>query len=160
MLERVAAWYDFGMIVQTNDRPSWQFSDGRASPIGVGDAIAIKSNAPLVDYHYGIVVEVPVNEFMPIRVAEANKGTGVVIVTIEEFGQGQSILLARRAESQEHVELIRTRAYTLVGKPYNVLSANCEHFAEYCMTGEAKSATVLLWSIIATTALTYGLASA
>jgi hypothetical protein len=72
-------------------------------------------------------------------VHNSKRGGGVCEVSLEEFSGGNPVFLNRRAPSPEYAEAVVSRAYSLLGKPYNAVFHNCEHFTTWAFTGVPKS---------------------
>ncbi len=51
------------------------------------------------------------------------------------FAQDQQVHLLRRPASREHQQAILQRAAFNIGHHYDALTANCEHFTDFCYTG-------------------------
>jgi lecithin:retinol acyltransferase len=98
--------------------------------------------------HVGIILEVPY--FGPIIVAHNDKHRGVEIVTLESFSAGRRVEVDSRVigGSKVQAEMVR-RARSLVGRPYDLLDFNCEHYASYVQTGKAASPQLQAVGILA-----------
>jgi hypothetical protein len=130
------------MNIQAPLREEWGHGLQRY-PLWVGDEIAVDSDIPGVQ-HRGLIYAIPSNPAYPVQVIHFNKGTHAVIDTLADFARGKNVRLLRRPQSVEHASIIIQRANQVFvsGEQYHWFSANCEHFTEYCYTGEAKSPTV------------------
>ena len=64
---------------------------------------------------------------------------GVVLTSLEEFGLGRSVEVTDEPWTLEHQRAILGRAYSQIGHPYDVLLANCEHFARWAFYGVPES---------------------
>jgi len=61
-------------------------------------------------------------------------------VDLEEFAQGKSIEIRPHLEREYSVEEAIIRASLRLGEDqYHILHNNCEHFVEWCITGEHRS---------------------
>ena len=87
-------------------------------------------------YHYGIVAE-PVSGTQ--TVVHNTKGKGVQHTTLEEFSGGQIIEIVRAPQSFRDVNIILRRAKSQIGKPYDLFSANCEHFVNWVIEETPRS---------------------
>jgi hypothetical protein len=76
---------------------------------------------------------------------------GVEHTPIAAFAGGQPIHVEQRpAPGTEHI--VVARALSLVGRQYNLLFLNCEHVANWAVTGKAESPQVqqrVLWTGVA-----------
>ena len=71
------------------------------------------------------------------------KDGGVKISEWYDFAGVEFIVyLVARPSSPEHANDIVARGEANLGTPYIFFSRNCEHFASFCFTGEAKSETM------------------
>jgi hypothetical protein len=59
---------------------------------------------------------------------------GVVCTTFEEFSGGQPVEVVSKPRPHQGAYYAR-KAYSQVGQPYNLFSANCEHFANWVVSG-------------------------
>lgn len=85
--------------------------------------------------HRGIKVRVPGHA--PVVYANA-PGIGVVRQTIAEFSCGRSLHSAP-ALTTLHPEQVVVRAEQMRGRPYDLLTWNCEHFVECALGNKAES---------------------
>lgn len=94
-------------------------------------------------WHEGIVTEVArmFGGFQAV-VAHNMKGKGVVQSCWQDFSEGQTVVLHRRATSHMHVQQILQRVYANLGQPYFLIAQNCQHFASLVFTGKAESPSV------------------
>lgn len=56
---------------------------------------------------------------------------GAVLTSLEEFARGRWVEVVDTPYSWEHQRAVLERAYSQIGHPYDLLSANCEHFATW-----------------------------
>lgn len=119
-----------------NRRPITRLSD-----LNPGDHIVI--NEGLYDHHM-IVVEVLSRN--SIRVIHKSKRGDGVVEEVVHYKPHQLTLL--EYDSPYSPDKIIRRARDLIGQDYNVLSANCEHFATEVRTAEPQSRQVQLVGII------------
>lgn len=105
-----------------------------------GDRI-ITEKGP-VSRHHAIFVRVPGR--VP-QVAENQAGRGVQYITLEEFllrtGNGK-IWIQKFVGSENARKNVIPQIDALIGKPYNLVNFNCEHFANLIQTGVAVSKQV------------------
>ncbi len=81
---------------------------------------------------------------------KSKRGGGVSYVGFPDFEQGQLVTLRRRAVSREHADQVIARAEWAEGDPYSWNLANCEHFTDWCYTGEpGQSETLTAGKIVA-----------
>lgn len=87
--------------------------------------------------HYGIVAGVCAHGVT--QVVHASKSSRrVELAPMREFAAGQPIRVEQHAPiGREHV--VVARAMRLIGRAYDLLNFNCEHAANYAMTGAATS---------------------
>lgn len=112
-----------------------------ATGFAPGDAIARKWLVKGVPgYHYGVYI----GDF---KVAHADRTCGqVVIVDYEDFACDRHVFADGSATLQpEDRAATIERAYSACGLPYKLFSYNCEHFASWCTTGNARSAQKHAW---------------
>jgi len=68
------------------------------------------------------------------------KGDCVSFATQDEFSKGAPVTLRKAALNDfSHRQAIVNRATSLIGKKYDLINFNCEHFATYAQTGQAES---------------------
>lgn len=85
--------------------------------------------------------------------------TGVTVCSWEQFVDGDSVTVYEHDDAQYSADEIVQRALSRVGEDdYNLVFNNCEHFANWCITGNAKSyqvreATVTAAALATATAL-------
>jgi len=112
------------------------YSDG--SSMILGDELEVSYPDILPIFHRGLIyrfVEGPWGITGVQIIRNSKRLRGVCIVSWDEFSQGQQVCLRRRPASPEHASLILKRAEGLLQHPYDLLSANCEHFTDICYNG-------------------------
>ncbi len=82
--------------------------------------------------HYGIVFQS--SWWGPKLVIHNLPDRGVICTIFEEFSGGQRVEVVWSPNPQEGPYYAR-RAYSQVGQPYNLFNANCEHFANWVISG-------------------------
>ena len=89
-------------------------------------------------FHYGIVVQShPLNT---VIVAHNSKDRGVELARLEAFSGGGCVVLESRvAGGPETRREVVARALTYVGKGYDLLNFNCEHYASLVQSGRPSS---------------------
>lgn len=87
-------------------------------------------------YHYGIVAEPTLGAQ---TVVHNTKGKGVQRTTLEEFSGSQPIEVRQTPRSYGDGNTILLRAKSQIGKPYDLFSANCEHFVNWAIEGTPRS---------------------
>ena len=97
-------------------------------------------------WHHGVVVSFSWNGPM---VAHNRKGVGTMTSDWNDFSEGQTVHLHKRAESGAHVHEILARVNANLNKSYSLFAQNCEHFASFVFTGKAESTTVQGWALVA-----------
>ncbi len=75
--------------------------------------------------------------------------TGVTVCSWDEFADGNEVVAVIHSEEEcFSPEEIVKRAYSRVGESnYKILTGNCEHFANWCVTGHEYSKQVQLLSL-------------
>ena len=67
-------------------------------------------------------------------------------VSLEEFADGQHVLVKIGAEPLYPADAIAERARSRLGEDrYRITTNNCEHFCEWCLRGEPRSEQVERW---------------
>jgi hypothetical protein len=76
-------------------------------------------------------------------------GSGVVRQTLQEFALGRRIETSPISSRLSPHEIVR-RAESLLGKPYNLLTWNCDHFVRAAVGHEPESQQlqVVCWALI------------
>jgi lecithin:retinol acyltransferase len=97
-------------------------------------------------WHHGVVVSFSWNG--PV-VAHNRKGAGTITSYWNDFSEGQTVHLHKRAQSGAHVREILVRVNANLNKSYRLFAQNCEHFASFVFTGKAESTTVQGWTLVA-----------
>jgi hypothetical protein len=70
----------------------------------------------------------------------ASKDHGVVVRTsLEEFSEGLPVYYGRIPANLKTQDAILRRVHNVLGKPFNVLNANCEDYVNWIITGVARS---------------------
>jgi hypothetical protein len=88
--------------------------------------------------HRGIVQSIqPGPMGNTITVIHKSKRDGVSFISFVDFEQGSLVNLRRRADSPPHADQIIERAESPIHEPYHWWLANCEHFTDWCYTGNA-----------------------
>lgn len=88
-------------------------------------------------FHYGIV-DWPMRDGTEMAL-HSRKGYGVERTTLDGFAQGRSIEVGSVPQSLDEQASILRRARRVIGKPYSLIDANCEHFANWAISGQAFS---------------------
>lgn len=94
-----------------------------------------------------------------IHIIHNSKRSGVCVVRLPDFAQGQPVGLRRRPLSPEHAQAIIYRAECQLNHPYNVLSANCEHFTDFCYNGIQGESPTLQKGVLITSMVLLGIAA-
>ena len=68
-----------------------------------------------------------------------NVEPGVVLTPFEDFARARPVEVVDAPCSLEQQRSILERAYSQIGHPYDLLVANCEHFATWAFYGEPES---------------------
>lgn len=115
----------------------WNFI--QENGLQTGDRL-IRKKGPL-SRHHGIYI---LSDNGPI-VAENQAGKGVQYVTLATFlheGRDNEIYIQRFVGTEDARQTVIPRVNELLGTPYNLLTFNCEHFAELVQNGVAVSRQV------------------
>lgn len=76
-------------------------------------------------------------------VAENQNGIGVRYTTLKEAMAGNSVKrLEKFGGTESQRQLVVSKINSLVGKPYDLIVFNCEHFARWVATGKIESKQV------------------
>jgi hypothetical protein len=103
--------------------------------IFLGSLLKAKS-AGLRPDHFGIFAGVALDGApMVLHSREA----GVVLTSLEEFSLGRMVEVVNTPGTLAHQRAVLSRAYSQVGHPYDLLRANCEHFATWAFFGASES---------------------
>jgi len=110
-------------------------------PISAGDWVRVLS--PTGVWHHGIVRRLVPQWDGGIAVEIANnvKLGGISLSDWHVFADGREIILHRRAPADQVPQVLR-RVDASMGKTYNLLTQNCEHFASYAFTGKPESPAI------------------
>lgn len=93
--------------------------------------------------HHGVVRGVyAVWNGYAVQIVHNLKGSGVTPSDWYQFADGGQVFLHARASSYLHLQQILARVDASIGKPYNLFSQNCEHFASFACNGKAESKSV------------------
>jgi hypothetical protein len=79
-----------------------------------------------------------------------------VITTLEEFADGQPIEYTWLPETFEAQRAAIGRAESLLGRPFNLLNANCEDYINWIVTGVARSPQREQFALAALVLLLFG----
>lgn len=80
----------------------------------------------------------------PLVAHNSQRFGGVRMSPISEFSEGRKVKVYPQSTPRSP-ETIQQRIRELLGKPYNVLSFNCEHFVSEVQQGRARSPQLALW---------------
>jgi Domain of unknown function (DUF1883)/Lecithin retinol acyltransferase len=73
---------------------------------------------------------------------KSKRDGGDSFISFADFEHGSLVNLRRRADSPQHADQIIERAESAIHEPYHWWLANCEHFTDWCYTGNTgKSGT-------------------
>lgn len=79
------------------------------------------------------------------RVIHTVPETGIAVVNIEQFGAGRDIRTIKAENVDEPTLAARIKELVAGNKEYSLLSNNCQHIANFILTGSKKSPQ-LQWS--------------
>ena len=75
-------------------------------------------------------------------VVHNDKGGGVVVASLADFSKGATIHLHKAASGDYFQrEAIASRAFSLVGRKFDLFTFNCEHAANWAQTGRLCHST-------------------
>jgi hypothetical protein len=137
---------------------SWPtYNDG--TPILLGDWIRVY--VPQIGvWHHGIIQLLYwTQNGIAVQIVHNDKNHGVSLIDWHAFADSNTILLHKRP-CQEHAQAVVNRANANIGKPYHLFAQNCQHFAAFAFTGQAKSESMQALGIIAAFVLVIGIAGA
>lgn len=97
----------------------------------------LRVRSPRGVYHHGIVVGCG-SDGSPL-IVHALKGQGVACTVCTEFSGNLPMEVVRYPRSHQEGQSIASRAYSQLGAPYDLFSANCEQFASWAVTGVPHS---------------------
>jgi hypothetical protein len=98
-----------------------------------GAELRVWSRRRLV-WHYGIA------GWVPGTAVHASKDRGQVALTsFDEFAEGETVWYGRLPRTFEARQVILDRAQSKIGKPFQLMKANCEDFVNWAITGTANS---------------------
>jgi hypothetical protein len=101
----------------------------------IGDKIAVKRFGYT---HEGIYVGQ--GAFHGRDVVHNDKGGGVVLTTFAEFSRGSPVYLSKRVtENYFQQQAIANRAFSLIGRKFDLFTFNCEHAANLAQRGRQES---------------------
>lgn len=96
-----------------------------------GSVIRVKNPTPLPD-HFAVI------GWYQGTVIDATE-IGVQVRTIQQCALGRRVELTHAPQTFDHQQATLDRAYSQIGHPYSLLFGNCEHFANWAVTGNAES---------------------
>jgi hypothetical protein len=107
-------------------------------------------------WHHGIVRSLyHTQNGIAVEIVHNDKNRGVSVIDWHDFANGNEIFLHKRP-NQEFARAVVARADANIGKAYHLFAQNCEHFASFAFTGEAKSDSVQVLGAIAVFVLIIG----
>ncbi len=83
------------------------------------------------------------------EVANNLKVGGITLSDWDQFSDGRLVFLVQRASSRAHVQQIMERVESSLGKHYNLVAQNCEHFASFAFNGKAESKSMQMVGLVA-----------
>lgn len=125
------------------------------TPILAGDWVRVYVPR-LGVWHHGIIQLLYwTHSGIAVQIVHNDKSNGVSSVDWHDFADGNMILLHKRP-CEQHAPVVVARANANIGKPYHLFAQNCEHFAAFAFTGEAKSESMRALGTIAAALLVIG----
>ena len=92
-------------------------------------------------FHWG-VSDWP--DWTGVRVIHSAKGSFVRSTTLQEFAEGELIEIVWVPQNSAQQAAFLERMHSLEGKPYDLLTANCEHVVSWALTGRSQSPQLAL----------------
>ena len=107
--------------------------------------------------HFGIFIGLWNGQYI---VAENNPKSGVKYITLNQFLSGKPLqgieyFKGTESERQQIIPYINS----IIGRNYDLVNYNCEHFANEVQTGKAHSKQVKIFGLVSGIAITYLLTS-
>lgn len=100
------------------------------------DASIIRVPGSFVPWHYGILFYGPT--VGDARVVHALKERGVCETSLTDFA-GEFFPEMTRSAPLGYRDIVYRRAYSQIGRPYDLFDANCEHFVNWVFDGVPRS---------------------
>jgi hypothetical protein len=113
---------------------SYHLTNQQIGPV-VGSIVKARSPWPRPD-HDGII-GIPLSDGRATVID--NTRDGVQARNFEEFADGRRVDYVWVPDSPEQQDAVLNRAYSQLGQPYKLFSANCEHFVSWVVTGVPDS---------------------
>ena len=107
-----------------------------SASLAVGDII-VRTKGGIASEHYAVFIGYQPHLGDDWYVAENQDNFGVRLITLQQFLNEGDLKRVRRFAGDP--ALVISRINNLLGKPYNIVSYNCEHFANEVTTGYAYS---------------------
>jgi hypothetical protein len=119
------------------------------APIMLGDWVRVWSRSGV--WHHGIVYRMTFTMMGAVSAEVANnlKVGGITLSDWDQFSDGRLVFLVQRASSRAHVQQIMERVESSLGKHYNLVAQNCEHFASFAFNGKAESKSMQMVGLVA-----------
>jgi hypothetical protein len=108
-----------------------------------GTVLAVPSDVPSI-FHFVMV------EFIDFLTGvewavHSMPGIGVARVRLDDVIAGKPVTVRRTPRTAEEAEENVLQMERLIGQPYNLIEANCEHVTRFAATGEWKNEQV--WAV-------------
>ena len=110
-------------------------NQGTRYPVGAH----VKIRRPYGIDHHAVVVGGSIATLGPVMLIDNAKADGVSRRPLEEVAAGDPVEIVARPQSPAHANHIVERAYSQIGKRYDLFSRNCEHFSHWCYDGMPRS---------------------
>lgn len=111
----------------------------------IGDKLRVRDARGF--FHYGVVVD-PDRLGMTV-VAHNSKDRGVELVPLGAFARGGHVVVESRVDGRLAVQqTVVARALAHLGKGYDLLNFNCEHYASLVQTGRPSSPQLALVGLV------------
>ena len=123
-------------------------SDNRGTWYPVGAHVRIRRTYGID--HHAIIVGGNGASLSPVMVVDNAKVYGVSQRTLDTVAAGDPVEIVARPQSAEKANHIVERAYSQIGKPYDLFSQNCEHFSNWCYDGMPRSLQLQGFGVLAT----------
>lgn len=112
-------------------------------PLELGCVVALDC---LVYDHVGVVTGLD-RSGQPLVSSNSARRGGVYEESIDEFRQGGPLRVSSRPVGREVVAIVR-RARSMIGRQWDLLTFNCDHFVELALGREPRSRQLQGWLVL------------
>lgn len=125
--------------------------------IRLGDKVSVSIH-DLFTRHYGVCTGFDLYG-EPVFIHNTWERGRVTRATLDEFSHGRRVRVDQRAQAGKAGLVVR-RAESLLGQKYDFVRFNCEHAANYALTGRGHSNQILVGGLLLVGLLGLGLVGA